>query len=181
MGRPYFRLVIESEERLEIERRFRRTQDARQRERLEVLRLAYIGQQSLARIAAQMGRSRATVQTWLDTYQSRGLEGLLERGKPGRRESPLQDPHVQDDFQAQLTAGNFSTAAHAARWLREHHGIERTVWSMYYWLKKCGTHLRVPRPVQIKNAGVSFEAFRNADGKLTTRAETSLEEFDRKE
>ena len=146
MGRPYYRLVMEPEERREIERRFRRVKDVRQRERLDVLRLACAGQHPLAEIAARVGRSRATVQTWLGTYQNRGLEALLERGRPGRCESPLQDPRLQDELRAQLAAGNFRTAAQAARWLHKRHGIQRTIWSMYYWLEKMRRDPAGPAP-----------------------------------
>ena len=159
MGRPYYRLVVEPEERREIERQFRRVKDVRQRERLEVVRLACAGQHPLAEIAARVGRSRATVQTWLGTYQSRGLEGLLERGKPGASPSPLQDEQLQQELGEQLAAGNFRTAGQAVRWLRERHGIERTIWSIYYWLKKCGATLRVPRPVHLKKDPQAAAAF----------------------
>lgn len=159
MGRPYYRLAVEPEERREIERRFRRVKDVRQRERLEVVRLACTGRHPLAEIAARVGRSRATVQTWLGTYQSRGLEGLLERGQPGASPSPLQDEQLQQELREQLAAGNFRTAGQMARWLRQRHGIERTIWSVYYWLKKCGATLRVPRPVHLKKDPQATAAF----------------------
>ena len=159
MGRPYYRLVMDAEERREVERLFRQVKDVRQRERLEVVRLASSGQRSLAEIAGQVGRSRSTVQVWLGTYESRGLEGLLERGKPGASQSPLQDEQLQQELRAQLAAGNFRTAGQAVRWLHQRHGIVRTVWSMYYWLKKCGAVLRVPRPVHLKKDPQAAEAF----------------------
>jgi len=159
MGRPYYRLVVDAQERREIDRLFRQAKDVRQRERLEVVRLASSGQHALAEIAEQVGRSRSTVQLWLGTYESRGLEGLLERGKPGASKSPLQDEQLQQELREQLAAGNFRTAGQAVRWLHQHHGIERTVWSMYYWLKKCGASLRVPRPVHLKKDPQAAEAF----------------------
>jgi transposase len=159
MGRPYNRLVVDGPTRRELERRFRQVKDVRDRRRLETVRLACTGQHSLEQIADTVGCSRAAVQIWLDKFKREGLEGLLVRRKPGASKSPLQEPPIQRALGEELAAGNFRTAGQLARWLEQRFGVKRSAKSLYYWLKKCGAVLRVPRPVHLKKDPQAAEAF----------------------
>jgi transposase len=167
MGRPYARLVIEGPERRELERRFRQVRDVRDRQRLETVRLACGGRHSLQQIAEEVGASRAAVQIWLGKYKQGGLEALLERHKPGASPSPLQAAEVQDALREELADGNFRTAGQMGRWLEGRFGIKRSAKSLYYWLKRCGATLRVPRPVHLKKDPQATAAFPGElEGKL---------------
>ena len=101
MGRPYFRLIVDGPTRRDLEQSFRQVKDVRDRQRLEAVRLACTGQHSLEQIAEVVGCSRATVQNWLGKFKRGGIDGLLERRKPGASPSPLQEPGLQESFRAQ--------------------------------------------------------------------------------
>lgn len=159
MGRPCYQLVVEKAQRQEIERRFLKTKDVRERERLEVLRLACGGQHTLEEMALEVGRSRASVFNWLKKFKKEGLDALLVRGKPGASASPLHDPQVMTALLIHLAEGDFRTANQVVRWLQEKHGVEMTVGGAYYWLKKCCASLRVPRPVHLKKKPQAAEGF----------------------
>lgn len=159
MGRPYNRLVMDGPTRRELERRFRRSDDVRDRQRLEAVRLACTGQHSLEQIAETAGCSRAAVQIWLGKFKQAGLDGLLLRHKPGASKSPLQEPRIQKALGEELADGNFRTAGQLARWLDERFGVKRSAKSLYYWLKRCGAALRVPRPVHLKKDPQAAAAF----------------------
>jgi transposase len=100
-----------------------------------------------------------TVYRCLNRLEQGGWEELLRRGKPGASKSPLQEPQVQQQLQAKLRAGDFRTAGQVSRWLKAGFGIERKPSSLYYWLKRCGAVLRVPRPVHLKKDPLAAAAF----------------------
>jgi len=159
MGRPCYQLIVESEMRQEIESRFRRTKDVRERERLEVLRLACTGQYTLAEMADETGRARSVVATWLTKFKREGLDAMLARAKPGASASPLHDGQIQADLQTEIAAGNFRTAKQLMGWLQKKHGVQLTLWGAYYWLRKCRAKLKVPRPVHLKKKPMAAENF----------------------
>src|SRR5262245_35189675 len=66
---------------------FRSATDARLRDRLNVVRLAYKGRR-YADIADQLGISPRSVQRWLNAYLERGTDGLAPRRAPGAK------PHI---------------------------------------------------------------------------------------
>ncbi len=160
MARQRVRLTLTHEQEAELNRLWEdESLDARSRQRLLVVRTARMGNNTYEDIAEIAGCSRRTVGRWFESFEAGGLEGLLERGKPLPPPTPLRQEDLERDFKEQLLAGNFRTAKQAQRWLKEKHGIVRTIWSIYYWLKEFGASLLVPRPVHIKKDQKKAELF----------------------
>jgi transposase len=159
MGRPCYLLNMEKVVREEIEQRFLKTKDVRERERLEVLRLAASGHYTLTEMAGEVGRARSVVHGWLNKFKREGLAAMLARRKPGASTSALHEPALMAALLAELRAGNFRTAVQMQRWLKDRHGIEMTIWGAYYWLKKLEARLKVPRPVHLKKDPLAAEKF----------------------
>lgn len=154
--------------RAEVERRYRKTRDSRDKERLLALRLANDGQHSFDQIAEEVGRARSCVQLWLDRFMKGGVDALLERKKAPGKISPLSDEKIQAALQKGLREGRWRTAGQIRAWLQAEHGIDRSTKGIYYWLGKCAGVLKVPRPVHIKKDSTATEAFKQ---ELTQRLE----------
>lgn len=138
MGRKRTRLELSAAERARAEGLLGSCQDRRAAERLRVAVLAATGRHTLEDLARKAGRSRSTIQNWLEKFAGGGLESLLRReGAPGAT-SPVATAAVQTQLQAGLKARQWTSAAHIAAWLNEAFGIKRTRKSIYYWLKKNG-------------------------------------------
>jgi transposase len=160
MARKRTKLAMSAAEAAQLKERIRLATDPRDKERLQVVLWATRGQHTLADLAQLAGRARSTIQVWLDDFTEGGLRQLLERGAPPGKPSPVAGPKVQAQLQAGLKAGRWRTARQVAAWLKEAHGIERAVKSLYYWLGKVGGALRVPRPCHIKQNPAAAAAFR---------------------
>jgi len=116
--------------------------------RLLAVKLAARDEWTSAQIADVCGIARGHVYVWLRIVRERGLEALLERGKPGPQERGCRGvkAKVVGALKAKLEASEFSTAEQARRWLKKHHKVDRPYISVWRWLKKCGGVPRVPRP-----------------------------------
>jgi transposase len=112
--------------------------DPRVVERVGFALLGATGQLTMEELAEKVGRRRSTLQTWLAKFQAGGLTGLLERDASPGITSPLGAARVQQQLQAGLKAGRWTSAAHVAAWLKEAHGITRSRKSIYYWFEKLG-------------------------------------------
>ena len=111
-------------------------------------------------IAEVAGCGRMTVYRCLNRLEEGGWEKLLHRGKPGASKSPLQEPHVQQQLQAKLGAGDFRTAGQVSRWLEQALGIKRKPSSLYYWLKKMRRGSAGPAPRPLEKGPASRRGFR---------------------
>ena len=160
MGRKRTKLAMTAEDAAELKEQIRAASDPRDKERLQVVSWAASGQHTLADLARLAGRSRSTIQVWLDDFAAGGIAQLLEREAPPGKPSPVADAQVQAQLQAGLRAGQWRTAGQVAAWLKEKHGIQRAAKSLYYWLGKVGGALRVPRPCHIKQDPAAVAAFR---------------------
>ena len=138
MGRKRTRLNLTAAQRAQALQQFRLSKDARERERLGFALRAARGRHTLEDLAIQLGRSRSTIQNWLDKFNAGGLAGLLNRDTPPGAVSPLAKPRLQKQLRQGLQAGRWSSAAGIARWLKQAHGIKRNRKSIYYWLAKNG-------------------------------------------
>jgi transposase len=138
MGRKRTQLDLSPAERREAQRLVRTCADPRVMERVGFALLGATGQFTMEELAAKVGRRRSTLQTWLAKFQDGGLAGLLEREASPGITSPLGAPRVQQQLQAGLKAGRWTSAAHVAAWLKEAHGITRSRKSIYYWFEKLG-------------------------------------------
>ena len=160
MAQKRTKMMMSAEDLVRLKGRIRAATDGREKERMQVVLWATSGQHTLAELAGLAGRARSTIQIWLDHFTAGGLDKLLERDAPPGSTSPVGDPEVQEQLLAGLKAGRWRTAGQVAAWLKEAHGIERAVKSLYYWLGKVGGALRVPRPCHVRQDPAAMAAFR---------------------
>lgn len=145
------RTEIISPDAEEVERLLHATSDAREKERLIVARMSMSGRHTLADMAAVAGRSRSTIQVWLERFREGGVEALLERSTaPGG--TPSLDFEVQAQMVEKLRQGAWRTARELRMWLERDHGIKLSLAGCYYWLGKLPGCLKAPRPVHAKQA-----------------------------
>jgi transposase len=154
LGLPAVAAVIDGQHREEP--------DGWRKRRLLAVKLAAHGEHTSAEIADICGIARGHLFVWLKIVREKGLDALLERGKPGPREGVCRGvaPEVLASLKARLEEGEFPSAQAARRWLKEEHGVERPYLSVWRWLKKSGGVLRVPRPSHSKKEPGAEEAFK---------------------
>jgi putative transposase len=160
MPRAYLKLTVQPAVKAELEKRFKSTDDVRQRQRLQAVLLATSGQHGYRDIARIVGCATSTFALWLNQFLAGGLAGLLRRERPPGLTSPIAEPQVQQQLEAGLKAGRWRTAEQVAVWLAEEHGIKRSPKSIYRWLGKAGGALRVPRPCHVQQNPLATAAFR---------------------
>ena len=76
------RIQLPPDEAASLRQTFRRTDDRRLRDRLQIVLLAHGGRPHQD-IAADLGIVPRTVQRWLNAYLEQGLDGLQPRSAPG--------------------------------------------------------------------------------------------------
>jgi len=161
MARPRAKLDPCGEADL-LTRRLQTEPPGARRERLLAVQLGLAGELALARIAQAVGRSRATIQTWFDTYRRGGVDLLLydaRRDNPGRP-SELSGQALAE-LQKDLEAGRWRSVPQIQRWLAQTQGVKLALSSLYDRLGKVGARLRVPRKSHVKKdpaAGPEFRA-----------------------
>jgi transposase len=160
MGRGRTKVELSQEDAEALPELLKTCQKAKDFKRLQLAKLAATGLYTREELVERTSISRSHIQRLLEKLREGGLDGLLERQKPGGSESPLQDPLVQEGMKAQLDAGKVRTAGDLQRYLQRQHGIVRQAKSLYRWLgQKLGAALRVPRPVHIKKDPLAAAAF----------------------
>ena len=115
-----------------------REPDGWRKTRLLAVKLAARGESTAAQIGDLCGIARGHVFVWLGIVRERGLEALLERGKPGPAAGTCRGvkAKVIAQLKGKLEAHEFANAQQARRWLKKAHGIERPYASVWNWLKK---------------------------------------------
>jgi transposase len=131
------------------------------RERLVAVTHGLEGEMSLAEIAALLGRSRATIQTWFDLYRTGGLERLCRRSdtKVGRKHGLGEK--ARKELQKKLAKGSFRRAADAQDWLEKRFAIKASTVTVRRWLGKLGARLKVVRPRHPNSSEEKRYEFRN--------------------
>ena len=66
----------------EVNEAFKTSEDVRDRERLQTVRMGMSGQYRIEEIATALGRSATVVLRWANAYRRGGITGLLKRKKP---------------------------------------------------------------------------------------------------
>ena len=138
MGRKRTRLELTAKQRGAIHHHLNTTQDVRKRERLNFAIEASTGRNTLADLAFLTGRSRSTIQNWLNKFEHGGLPELLTRDAAPGMKSPLARATIQAELKRGLKSRRWKTAQQVANWLLEDHGIKIARKSIYYWLHKIG-------------------------------------------
>ncbi len=136
MGRKKTRLVLSTEQEIELRERLKVAQSNREKERLRLVVLAASGEYTLEEMAERLGRVRATVQNWLAKFHAGGIEGILERDTPPGSISPIATPEILAELREGLESARWRSARDVAAWLQTEHGIHRARKSIYYWFSK---------------------------------------------
>ena len=129
------------------------------RERLLAVSLGLKGDLFLSQIAERLGRSRATIQTWFDSYRAKGIEGLLPSSAP-RGFACAVHSEAEKELRKKLVKGSFRRAADARIWLSKRFGIELSTGRVGVLLGKLGARLKVVRPRHPTSSDPKREAFR---------------------
>jgi len=159
-GRPRIKISVPDSVKAEIGRRIKKETNALLRDRLKAVQLAFDGTRRYEDIARQTGRARSSVQLWIETFTDEGLDGLLSRKKAPGKLSALQAPAVQTDIAQGLREGRWRTGPQFAAWMKQAHDIAICPTQTYYWMKKAGAALKVPRPVHTKKDEAAAAAFK---------------------
>ena len=160
-GRPRLELTMPAEQKEELESIFRRTKDARVKERCQALLMAEEGGHTYEQIAKRLCRSRAIIQIWVKNFIEDGFESLESRqGRNGGRPTEMRREDLLEELREGLKDGRWKQASEVMDWLRREHGLKRSYTSIYYWLGKAGGALKVPRPVHVKKDAEEAESFK---------------------
>ena len=89
--------------------RFKREAPGWQRERMLAIKLTMEGASNQL-VADDLGRSQATIQTWINRFRAGGIDGLLHKGKGNGPKSRLP-PQMEQAMIAELAEGKWTTAA----------------------------------------------------------------------
>ena len=161
IGHPKLRLAMRPEQAAEVRRLYRVTKDTRVKERCQAVLLAHGGQHSYQEISEVVGRSRSTIQRWIEAFCDEGLASLeVRQGLGGGKPSKMRDRRIQADLEKGLQKGRWMTGPQVQQWLYQTYGLKRSMTSIYYWLGKYGGTLKVPRPVHLKKDSAAAEDFK---------------------
>jgi len=122
------RIRLTDAETRRLEQAFLQATDRKLRDRLQIVRLAYRGRPHKD-IAADLGITPRTVQTWLNTYLDGGIEALVP-GK-ARGHAPAIPAHLAGEIRRWVIEGPAAQGLDRANWthaeladhLRKTHGI----------------------------------------------------------
>ena len=111
------------------------------RERMVALKLVLEGEPTQA-VADDLGRSQATLQSWINKFRAEGLDGLLNKRKGNGPRSRLT-PEMEAAMIEELKKGHWRTGRDAWNWLKANFDIgdlkEATI---YKYLGKCEGRLK---------------------------------------
>jgi len=146
-----------------IDERYAREPDGWGKRRLLAVKLAAKGGYTSGEVAELCGVARPYLFKWLRVVRQRGLEALLERGRPGPKPGAVRgvQPRVMQALREKLLTHGFASAQAARRWLKKEHGLHKPYKTVWNWLKKLNGVLRVPRPSHSQQKPEAAEAFKN--------------------
>lgn len=94
-----------------------------------------------------LGRSKVTVQRWWNSYQRRGLKGLLDIGKAGGKRPSRLDPIPLGQLQKRLQEEGFLDLKEAQRYLADELGVHYSYSGVRYLIRiKLKSKLKTGRP-----------------------------------
>jgi transposase len=130
---------------LELLARFKSEAPGWQRERILAIKLTMEGT-STQQVADDLGRSQATIQTWINRFRVGGIDDLLTKGKGIGPQSRLT-PEMENAMIAELAKGKWRTARDAWNWLGSEFDLDDMKEpTIYKYLGKCGGRLKATRP-----------------------------------
>jgi transposase len=110
------RIRLPEAEAQELEALFRRTEDRKLRDRLQIVLLAHKGRKHQD-IAADLCVNRRSVQRWLNAYCEGGLAGLVPRKAKGKE--PGIPASLADEIKSWVIGGPASQGLDRANWTHE--------------------------------------------------------------
>jgi transposase len=136
------------------------------KDRLLVIKLATRGEHTAAEIAEIAGMARSQVFAFVKAVRAGGLETIWEKERVGRPEGDRKGvpEEVSAEFGRKLAGHEFATLEDARRWLLVEHGLEVAYQRVWYWAKKLGGVLRVPRPSHSRKDPAAAREFREELG-----------------
>ena len=158
MARQRSKLDVKGEAE-EVLDRLKKEPPGWKRERLLALKHGLEGEMNLDEIGEAVGRARSCIQRWFDAYRSHGLKGTLRKEHAGGIPSTLKASMAEEMIE-KLRVGAWRRAADAQRWLKQEHGVEVALTTVYKYLGKCGARLKVPRPSHTKKDAAAAETFK---------------------
>jgi transposase len=143
------RVQLPDHEVRRLEQAFRRTDDRKLRDRLQIVLLAHRGRKHLDS-AADLGVNRRTVQRWLNAYLEHGEGGLRPRKAPGAA-ATIPD-RLADDVRRWVIEGPAAQGLDRANWthaelaghLEKAAGIRASRAAMGRFCRKLGVRLYRP-------------------------------------
>lgn len=146
-----------------IDQKHRAEKPGWRKQRLLAIKLAAQGKHTGSEIGEMCSLSRANVFSLLKEVRQGGLEAIWERNPGGRPEGWRKGvpQKVMKQFEAKLANHEFITLQDAVRWLHDKHRINASYNRVWYWAKKAGGVLRVPRPSHSKKNPAAAGTFRN--------------------
>ncbi len=154
--------IAETEE--ELKELLRATKNQEIKERVQTLYWLKSSQvKQVSAIAKLLGKHRTTVSRWLSSYRTRGISGLLEKGKSSGRNKKLA-PSVEASLKQELEQPEgFSSYKEVQTWLKAVHEIDMSYSGVHQIVRyRMGAKLKVPRPTHVKQKpGVVAEFKKN--------------------
>ena len=143
----------------ELLARFKKEAPGWQRERMLAIKLAMEGS-GTQQVADDLGRSQATVQSWINRFRANGIDGLLDKGKGNGPQSRLT-PEMEKAMTGELAKGKWRTARDAWNWLGSKFDLgDMKEATIYKYLGKCEGRLKATRPCNPKKDPAAEAAFR---------------------
>lgn len=130
-----------------------KTKDAKRKRRVHLLVLMRSGEvRSRGAGAKHLGVHRNSIGDWLQAYEERGLEGLLEIGTPGAKAGQkVLAPAVLKQLQERLAGEGFASYGEAREWLQREFGLEIPYGTVYGLLRfRLASKLKRARPLHVK-------------------------------
>src|ERR1051325_9670785 len=102
------------------------TKDPNRKRRIHLLVLIASGEvRSRGAAAKHLGLHRNSIGDWLAAYEARGLEGLLEIGKPGVKPGQkVLKPAALHALEKRLAGEGFDSYGQVRQWLAREFGLE---------------------------------------------------------
>jgi transposase len=130
-----------------------KTKDAKRKRRVHLLVLIRSGQVgSREGAATHLGLHRNSIGDWLKVYEARGLDGLLEIGKPGAKPGQkVLAPVVLNALKEQLEGEGFASYGEIRGWLEREYGVLVPYGTVYGLVRfRLASKLKRARPQHVK-------------------------------
>jgi transposase len=152
--------IVETPE--ELKDLMRQEKDAVRQEKLLVLYwLKTQMVDSVLSAAVRLGKHRTTIQRWLSSYRSGGIEELLSQ-KPRSGRPRIMNPETVEKLSQELQQPEgFSSYKEVHQWLTSCCEVKVAYRTVHQWARyRLKSKLKVPRPVSEKQKAGAVEQFK---------------------